>query len=186
MTGRAAVLATIAIALGMALVAGRHHAAVACSRASISAGSLPWAAEHSEIVAIGTFTEVTHRSASFRVDESMVGSTKGSTLQVDNRTSYTYMACSPYDEPFHHGGRFKAGDKRILMLEKQVDGLWQIAFFGDAAWSIPADDLQPLITDLWNDGTRPPSLDAVRATVKPTRAGSEATSDGNLGHRAMR
>jgi hypothetical protein len=143
-----------------------HKDVAACSRASISAAFIKDAVVDSQIVAIGAFTDASERTATFRVDETLKGPPAGATVAVDNRTSYTYMACSPYDEPFHEGGRFKPGDTRILLLDKQVDGVWQVAFFGDAAWNLPTDDLEPLLTDFWNDGVRPPSLDLVRSQIK--------------------
>ncbi len=144
--------------------------AIACSRAGFTAHAVPETVAESKVVAIGTFTGATARSATFRVDEALKGPASGTELKIDNRTSYTYFACSPYDEPFDQGGRFEKGDRRIVMLNKEVDGLWQISYFSDTAWSIPEDELQPLITDFWNDGSRPPTLDAVRTEVAANKA----------------
>lgn len=154
------------VAAGALASAWSARPASACSRAGFSAEVVASTVAESKVVAIGTFTDATERAANFRVDEALVGPPTGTTLKIDNRTSYTYSACSPYDEPFDHGGRFAKGDQRIVMLTKEVDGLWQVSYFSEAAWSIPQDDLQPLITDFWNDRTRPPALDAVRAQVE--------------------
>lgn len=144
--------------------------AIACSRARFSAYAVPETVAESPVVAIGTFTEASARSATFRVDEPLKGPAAGSTLKIDNRLSYTYFACSPYDEPFDKGHRFSEGDQRIVMLSKEVDGLWQVSYFSDTAWTIPDDELQPLITDFWNDGSRPPTLDSVKAQIAANKA----------------
>lgn len=162
-----AVAALIAVTL---LLAASHRTAVACSRLGFSSAAVPTTVAESKVVAIGTFTAATPRSATFRVDEALVGPPEGTTLNIDNRLSYTYFACSPYDEPFDKGNRFAKGDRRIVMLSKEVDGLWQIAYFSDTAWEIPHDDLQPLITDFWNDGTRPPALDVVRKQIEAAKS----------------
>ena len=144
--------------------------ASACSRAGFSAEVVGSTVAESKVVAIGTFTGATARAATFRIDEALKGPASGTELRIDNRTSYTYSACSPYDEPFDKGGRFAKGDQRIVMLSKEVDGLCQVSYFSDTAWSIPSDELQPLITDFWNDGTRPPALDVVRAQIQAEKS----------------
>lgn len=157
---------------GVALTAGAVAAlavqkdARACSREMISDRTIPGAVQSSQIVAIGTFTAASERDATFRVDEALRGATAGQKLSIDNRTAYTQMMCTPYAEPFHEGFRFSVGQRKVLILEKQVDGLWQVGFFSDAAWDVPGDDLQPMLPDFWDPGPAPPSLETVRSQVR--------------------
>ena len=56
--------------------------------------------DRSPIVAIGHWEDSKERTVTFVVDQPLKGAGEGERLQVDNRTTYTAMACSPYDEPF--------------------------------------------------------------------------------------
>lgn len=154
------------LAGGMGVLSFEGRTVSACSRQSIMAQYIPDAVAVSQVVAIGTFEVASERTASLRVDEGLLGAEPGQLLQIDNRTSYTGMACSPYDEPFQDGYRFRVGDRRIVILETEVDGIWQVGFYSDTAWEVPEDELAPMITDFWNDGRRPPSLTDVRAEIR--------------------
>ena len=94
--------------------------------------------DRSPIVAIGHWEDSKERTVTFVVDQPLKGAGEGERLQVDNRTTYTAMACSPYDEPFREGYRFVPGERAVLLLEKQVDGLWQVAYLSLAAFEVPS------------------------------------------------
>jgi len=167
--------AVLALTAGALLVVTGARPVSACDRSLISGRLIPSTVAESQVVAVGEFVAAAKRSATFRVDESLRGPAVGATLNVDNRTAYTDAACSPYDEPFREGFRFKKGDRKVLILEKEVDGLWQVGFYSDAAWDVPADDLQPLVMDFWVDQVMPPRLDTVRKEIVALRdsAGSD-------------
>jgi len=162
-------IAGIVVAVSFSTAAAPQPAS-ACSRMGISAEYIPDTVAKSPVVAIGTFVEASERVGIFRIDEAIKGPAAGSMLEIDNRTAYTGSACSPYDEPFGEGFRFRPGDERLLILEKEVDGAWQVAFYSDTAWPAPEDELQPLIQDLWVEQTPMPSLASVRAEIEPAES----------------
>ncbi|MBE0609700.1 MAG: hypothetical protein IH609_09990, partial [Dehalococcoidia bacterium] len=85
--------------------------------------------------------------ATFVVEENIQGSAKGESFRVDNRGTYTAVACSPYEEPFREGYRFADGERYVMFLEDEVDGLWQVGYLGLAAFPAPANDDEKLRTD---------------------------------------
>ena len=139
--------------------------------------------QQAPIIAIGMWGDASERRAVLRVDEGLKGVAAGDSLVVDNRTAYTAAACSPYDEPFHEGFRFAAGERSVVMLQLQVGGLWQVANLGLAAWPAPIDDLEPLPG---MGGYRPAvSLDGMRQAVRalahaPLNLESDAAAACNL------
>jgi hypothetical protein len=134
-------------AAGLAAVFLDGDQAFACSRVPLVAAYIPDAVGQSKVVAIGTITGHSEHAATFRVDERLMGAAEGDTFEIDNRTTHTSSACSPYDEPFNEGFRFRTGERVIMMLEKEVDGLWQVSFGSWAAWQLPDDDLKPMAWD---------------------------------------
>ena len=152
-------LAALVIAAGgvSGSIALDSREADACGRSMVQAEHIPGVVDKSGVVAIAEVTAATERAATFRIEEALKGPTAGSLVRVDNRTAYTGQACSPYDEPFSEGFRFREGDKKVLVLEKEVDGLWQVGFSSDTAWDIPSSELQPLVQDFWVDQTPKPS-----------------------------
>ena len=96
------------------------------------------------IVAIGRWEAVNEREVTFAVEQPLKGVEAGQRLPVDNRTTYTGIACSPYDEPFREGYRFVPGERAIVLLEKEVDGLWQVGYLSLAAFEVPENLDAPL------------------------------------------
>ncbi len=187
------VVVLVSVAALAALALSGTPNADACGRSMVAAPFIPETVAKSEVVAIGEFVGGTERAAEFRIDEPLRGPGVGTILQVDNRTAYTFSACSPYDEPFHEGGRFSPGDRKLVILEREVDGLWQVGFSSDTAWDVPEDELQPLIQDFWVDQTPLPRLVSVEADLAARAAtlGSDLGFEGRtpcnptqeLGHR---
>ena len=163
--GLVALVGVVLVGAAGLIGVGRASTADACSRDLIRAHYIPGVVEKSGVVAIAEVTAATERVATFRVEEALKGSGVGALVRVDNRTAYTGSACSPYDEPFGEGFRFRVGDRKILILEKEVDGLWQVAFGSDTAWNVPSNELQPLIMDFWVEQTPKPKLGEVRREV---------------------
>jgi hypothetical protein len=141
------VLALVAGASLAGLAGPRPTPASACSIVPPSARTIGLAVETSPVIAVGRIAESSRRQATFVVEESIKGSARGDSFVVDNRGTYTAVACSPYDEPFREGYRFATDTRYVLFLEQQVDGLWQVGYLGLAAFPAPADDLERLGTD---------------------------------------
>lgn len=137
--------------------------AAACSLAPLELRYLPNLVERTPIIAIGTWAEAGEYEATLVVDESLKGTEAGARHVFDNRATYTMVACSPYDEDFHSGFRFKDGQRSVVFMDKQVDGLWQIAWSSFAAFDVPVDDLAPM--SIWQVETPPTLLADVRAAV---------------------
>ena len=91
--------------------------------------------------------ESTRREATFVVEENLRGSTEGESFRIDNRGTYTAFACSPYEEPFREGYRFTDGERYVMFLENEADGLWQVGYLGLAAFPAPDNDSEKLRTD---------------------------------------
>jgi hypothetical protein len=131
---------TIAAVLAFAL-AGTSLSGVltaqACSIVTPHDVFMPETVHRSPIVAIGRWEDSQQRVATFVVEHPLKGAESGDRLRVDNRTTYTAMACSPYDEPFREGYRFPSGERAVLLLEKEVDGLWQISHLSLAVFEVP-------------------------------------------------
>lgn len=79
--------------------------------------------------------------------KNLQGSTRGESFRIDNRGTYTAVACSPYEEPFRDGYRFTSGERYVMFLENETDGLWQVGYLGLAAFPAPANDDEKLRTD---------------------------------------
>ena len=93
--------------------------------------------ERSPVIAIGRWEAIDERRVRFVVEEPIKGTRKGAMLNVDNRGTGTAFACSPYEEPFHYGYRFEPGTRSVVLLEKEVNGLWQIAYWSFAVFDVP-------------------------------------------------
>lgn len=133
-------------ALGGIAVGGPSQVS-ACSIVGPSAATIGLAVGKSPVIAIGRIVESTRREASFVVEENLRGSANGESFRVDNRGTYTAVACSPYEEPFREGYRFADGERYVMFLESEVDGLWQVGYLGLAAFPVPASDSEKLRTD---------------------------------------
>ena len=96
------------------------------------------------IVAIGRWEAASDREVTFAVEQPLKGTKVGERLAVDNRTTYTSIACSPYDEPFREGYRFVPGERAVVLLEKEVEGLWQVGYLSLAAFEVPESLDSPL------------------------------------------
>jgi len=121
----------------------------ACSLAPLTTDALHrWVVPNSQIVATGVWLESSERVAVFRVTNSLKGSAKGEVLRVDNRGTFPYgFSCNPYDDPFREGFRFEEGKRQLLILEKEVDGLWQVAGSSRAAFKVPQGPSEVLAMD---------------------------------------
>ncbi len=108
---------------------------------------MPVHIQRAPVVAIGTWVESTERAAVFRVDEALKGTAPGEQFRVDNRGTYTAAACSPYDEEPHSGFRFAEGERSVLVLQAEVEGLWQVSFWGFAAFDVPAAENDGMVMD---------------------------------------
>jgi hypothetical protein len=129
---------------------GAAERASACSIASLTSRDLQaWVVPNSHIVALGTFVASSDRVAHFRVDRSLKGSAPGEVLAIDNRGTFAGFTCNPYDEPvqLNHAHRFRQGEERILVLEKEDSGLWQLAWSSHAAFEIPASLSEAMTMD---------------------------------------
>jgi len=139
-------------ALAVAAIGTTPTAVHACSIVPPSTRTIGLAVEKSPVIALGEISSAELREAEFVVVESIRGTTPGEVFRLDNRGTYTAAACSPYDEPFQGGDRFAAGQSYVMMLERKVDGLWQIAYLGLAAFPVPANDDEKLKTDWYASG----------------------------------
>lgn len=129
------------------LAAGRPSQVFACSIVAPSATTIGLAVGKSPVIAIGRIVESARREATFVVEENIQGSAKGESFRVDNRGTYTAFACSPYEEPFREGYRFADGERYVIFLENEADGLWEVGYLGLAAFPAPANDDEKLRTD---------------------------------------
>ncbi|MGK2965419.1 MAG: hypothetical protein ACSLFM_07415, partial [Tepidiformaceae bacterium] len=166
----AVVMVVGSVAAGV--VAGGPDSARACSIATFTGLYAADTVERNAVVAVGTWVESSEREAVFEVDEALKGAEVGERFVVDNRGTYTQMACSPYDEPFHGGYRFSEGERSVLFLEKEVDGLWQVGWLSYAAFPAPADEFAPMRADFGQPEFVAPSLDDVRAVAGEAVVGS--------------
>jgi|GEM_PF-4591113 len=132
-------LTVAAVLAGAAAAVPWHGArtAHACSIVTPHDAFMARTVEQSPIVAIGHWEDSQERAATFVVEQPLKGAQAGDRLRVDNRTTYTAMACSPYDEPFREGYRFLPGERAVLLLEKEVDGLWQVSHLSLAVFEVP-------------------------------------------------
>ena len=124
---------------------------------------LPDLVGQSPIIAIGKWRDAGEFEATLVVDESLKGTEPGAMHTFDNRQTYTRVACSPYEEDFHEGFRFADGERSLVFLERQVDGLWQIGWSSYAAFDVPADDLEPM--SMWPGSGAPVLLEDVRTAI---------------------
>jgi len=124
------------VGVGSAFWTG-HETARACSIAVPTDARFGDWVLRSTIVAIGRWEEVSAREVTFVVEQPLKGVDAGERLAVDNRTTYTAFACSPYDEPFREGYRFVPGERAVVLLEKESDGLWQVGYLSLAAFEVP-------------------------------------------------
>ncbi len=129
------------------LAAGGPSQASACSIVPPSTATIGLAVARSPVIAIGRISESARREATFIVEENLQGSTRGESFRIDNRGTYTAVACSPYEEPFREGYRFAQGERYVMFLEEEVDGLWQVGYLGLAAFPAPDRDDEKLRTD---------------------------------------
>jgi hypothetical protein len=163
----AAVALLTAIALGS--VATGPRTASACSLVSLTAQYLPGLVERTPVVAIGTWTDSEERTATLVVDEGLKGAADGDEFVVDNRQTDTQLACSPYEEAFRIGHRFHDGQRSVVFLEKEVNGLWQVGWSSRAAFALPVDDMAPLSGFV--EHSPPRLLEAVRDTISAVESG---------------
>ncbi|MGE3809594.1 MAG: hypothetical protein AB7K24_33435, partial [Gemmataceae bacterium] len=140
----------------------------ACSLAPLERRYLPDLVERTPIIAIGTWADTGEYEATLVVDESLKGTEAGARYLFDNRGTYTMAACSPYEEEFHSGFRFEDGQRSVVFMEKQVDGLWQIGWSGYAAFDLPVDDFAPM--PMWQVENPPTLLETVRTVVSAAPA----------------
>ncbi len=154
-------LALVALLFGATLQP--PPSAQACSLVGLSAREIPGLVERTPIIAIGTWIETGEYEATLVVDESLKGTDVGARHKFDNRQTYTRFACSPYEEDFHSGFRFKDGERSLVFMEKQLDGLWQVGWSSYAAFDVPPDDFAPM--PMWPGAGPAVSLDAVKRTV---------------------
>ena len=160
-------------AIFMAETAGSPPGAKACSIVGFSPRHLPDLISRSPVIAIGTWTNAGESEVTLVVDDALKGTEAGASHKFDNRDTYTAMACSPYDEPFRKGYRFKDGERSLVFMEKQLDGLWQIGWLSLAAFDAPADELAPLA--MWP--TQGPA--ATLAEARMVIAGARSAGSGD-------
>lgn len=129
------------------LAVGGPSQVFACSIVAPSSTTIGLAVGKSPVIAIGRIADSDRREATFVVEENIQGSASGESFRVDNRGTYTAFACSPYEEPFREGHRFADGERYVMFLETEVDGLWQVGYLGLAAFPAPANDDEKLRTD---------------------------------------
>jgi hypothetical protein len=172
----AVVAAVLCAVMALAAVATQHRRASACTLAPFMAQYLPPLVEGSPVIAVGTWTASEERKVMFVVDEGLKGAAAGDEFLVDNRNPYLSSTCQSYELPFRDGHRFKDGERSIVFLEEEVNGLWWIARAGYAAIDAPADDLEPLIEDQgdWWSGTA--LLEDVKKTIAATETGIAGTA----------
>jgi hypothetical protein len=170
------------------LAVGGPSRAFACSIVAPSTTTIGFAVGKSPIIAIGRIADSAQREATFVVEENLQGSARGESFRVDNRGTYTAVACSPYEEPFREGYRFADGERYVMFLENESDGLWQVGYLGLAAFPAPANDDEKLRTDWYASpgGVFDLTLGDIRALVAqgdapPLRAAgtTNASPDGN-------
>jgi len=183
-----AAAAIVAAALGgmLAQTAG----VLACTIGPPLEAHIPEHIQRAPVVAIGTWVRSTERVAVFRVDEALKGTTPGEQFRVDNRGTYTSAACSPYDEEPHSGFRFAEGERSVLVLQAEVEGLWQVSFWGLAAFDVPATGNDGMVMDWYAlagheqpiEGA--PTLASVReASAAPSLAPERTPNPGGYGAR---
>lgn len=175
----AAALVGVVVAAGLASL---PRSASACTLAPFTIHFIPDLIERTPVIAVGTWTDSAEREVTLVVDEGLKGATEGDEFVVDNRETYLSSLCESYELPFRSGHRFKDGQRSIVFLEKEVDGLWWIGRAGYAAVDVPADDLEPL----WWDGGAglfgTSALDDVIATAAASEIGSaDAGMETDLG-----
>lgn len=146
----------------------------ACSLAPVDSRSLPGVVARTPIIAIGVWSESLDREATFTVEEPLKGTAAGARIAVDNRETHTAVACSPYDEPFRKGRRFGKGDRALVLLEKEVDGLWQVGWSSFAVYEVPHDDFAPLMM-LGSGLTHEPPMPLAAALSTVRAAGGRPT-----------
>lgn len=129
------------------LATGGPSQVFACSIVAPSATTIGLAVGKSPVIAIGRIVESARREATFVVEENLRGGTEGESFRVDNRGTYTAFACSPYEEPFREGYRFADGERYVMFLENETDGLWQVGYLGLAAFPAPDNHSEKLRAD---------------------------------------
>jgi hypothetical protein len=144
LTAVGACAAVVALAFVSLTLPGSIGTANACSIVTPADKYIGESVERSAIVAIGKWEAVSAHEVTFVVEQPLKGTKAGERLAVDNRTTYTAFACSPYDEPFREGYRFVPGERAVVLLEKEVDGLWQVSYLSLAAFEVPESLNAPL------------------------------------------
>jgi hypothetical protein len=130
----ASILGALLLAAAMPVHPQTAHA---CMLAPIVDSRIGTWVERSGIVAIGHWESVSAREVTLVVERPLKGVTAGDHVPVDNRTTYTAFMCSPYQEPFREGYRFVPGERAVVVLEQEVDGLWQVGYFALAVFEVP-------------------------------------------------
>lgn len=171
---RLLVLAALILYVAMHSTIRSPQTAHACSLVGLTRESLPALVERTSIIAVGTWTSTSEREATLTVSEGLKGAHAGADLEVDNRQAWLGANCSTYSDSFQDGYRFTEGQRSVVFLEKEVDGLWRVGYFSFAAFVVPDDDTVPLSGPDREPSTGMFSLSELRAATVSDRAASPA------------
>jgi hypothetical protein len=140
------ILATFVLLAATTAVFQSPQSVYACSIAGLTSESLPSLVENTSIIAVGTWTTTSELEATLAVSEGLKGAQAGDEIEVDNRQARLGVDCSTYGESLKDGFRFTEGQRSVVFLEKEVNGLWQVGYFSFAAFEVDDDDSAPLLT----------------------------------------
>lgn len=178
---RLLIFAALASFLAMYATLQSPQAVQACSLVPLTPESLPDLVERTAIIAVGTWTSTSEGEATLTVTEALKGARIGADLEVDNRQGRLGADCSSYNDSFQDGYRFSEGQRSVVFLEKEVDGLWQVGYFSFAAFDVPENDAVPLSGPGRDPSVNMFSLSDLRAATIDDRAGvpAEAATPGS-------